>query len=349
MRFTMRKSLFIIALLLSAAVSLAAQDMAVATVRLEKTEPISGRQLEQTIQAIEQQQGRSLTVAEKKEVLDQLIDQVLIIQAAEADRNLIVTDVEVEQAGMRLLSQQLQSMGAIPPGALLTDKVQYRQVVEQQGINFQEYERTVRNQLLAEKFITSSDQAVFQAIGPATEDELNAEYQRRVSEFVVSDSVWFNHIFFNTNDSTPAEIRTKNEKAREVYRRLMNSPATFAELVASESEDDVSKARGGLIGPVMKGDYVAEQLYGADFMSKVFTMGVGDISDVLKSNVGYHIVQITEKKAAQLLPKEDIEVRSYLEQIIYAAKDQQKFDAVTKAAIAELRGLSTINYFGEYR
>ena len=70
----MRKSLFFIALILSVAVSLAAQDMAVATVRLEKTEPISGRQLEQTIQAIEQQQGRSLTAAEKKEVLDQLID-----------------------------------------------------------------------------------------------------------------------------------------------------------------------------------------------------------------------------------------------------------------------------------
>lgn len=349
MRFNMRKSILFITLVFFAVVSLAAQDMAVATVRLEKTEPISNRQLDQTIQAIEQQQGRTLNDTERKEVLDQLIDQVLIIQAAEADRNIIVTDEEVEQASMRLLSQQLQSMGAIPPGAVLTDKIQYRQVVEQQGVSIQEYEKTVRNQLLAEKYITSSDQASFQAIGPATEAELNAEYQRRVSEFVVSDSVWFNQIFFNTSNSTPAEVRAKNEKAREVYRRLMNSPATFAELVASESEDDVSKARGGLIGPVMKGDFVAEQLYGADFMNKVFTIDVGKVSDVLKSNVGYHIVQITEKKAAQLLPKEDTEVRSYLEQIIYAGKYQQKFDEVTRTAIAELRGRSTINYFGDYR
>ncbi len=345
----MKKSLFIFLLFLFAAIFLSAQDMAVATVRLEKTEPVSGRQLEQTIEAIEQQQGRSLSDSEKKEVLNQIIDQVLIIQAAEADRNVSITDKEIEQAGMRLLSQQLQSMGAIPPGAVLTDTQQYRQVIEQQGLSIEEYEKTIRNQLLAEKYITSSDQAAFQSISPASEDELNAEYQRRVSEFVVSDSVWFNHIFFNTNDLSVSDSRVKNDTAREVHRRLMNTSATFAELVGSESEDNVSKARGGLIGPVMKGDAVAEQLYGNDFMAKVFTMNVGDISDVLKSNVGYHIVQITEKKAAQLLPKEDPEVRSYLEQILYAAKYQQKFDEVTQSTLAELRVRATINYFGVYR
>ncbi len=345
----MRKILISIVLVFSAAFTLAAQDMAVATVRLEKTEPVSGQQLEKTIQAIEQQQGRSLSNEDKKAVLNQMIDQVLVIQAAEADKNIQISNEEVEQAGMRLLSQQLQSMGAIPPGAQLTDKQQYKQVVEQQGLSIEEYESTIRNQLLAEKFITSSDPASFQAIGPASADELNTEYQRRVSEFVVSDSVWFNHIFFNVKDLSPADARAKYETAQEVHRRLLNTSVTFAELVASESEDNVSKGRGGLIGPVMKGDTVAEQLYGNDFMTKLFTMNVGDISDVMKSNVGYHILQITEKKAAQLLPKDDPEVRSYLEQILYAAKYQKTFDEVTQKTISGLRDRATINYFGEYR
>lgn len=345
----MRKILISAILVLSAVTMLTAQDMAVATVRLERTEPVSGQQLEKTINAIEQQQGQSLSAEDRKEVLDQLIDQVLVIQAAEADRNVSISDEEIEQAGMRLLSQQLQSVGAIPPGAQLTDKQQYHQVVEQQGISIEEYEKTIRNQLLAEKYITSSDQAAFQAIGPPTAEELNAEYQRRVSEFVVSDSVWFNHIFFNTKDLSPGDARVKGETAQEALRKLMNTSATFSQLVASESEDNVSKARGGLIGPVMKGDAVAEQLYGSVFMSKLFTMNVGDVSDVMKSNVGYHILQITEKKAAQLLPQEDPEVRSYLEQILYAEKYQQTFDEVTQKTIAGLRDRATINYFGEYR
>jgi parvulin-like peptidyl-prolyl isomerase len=339
----------VLLLTFAAAVSLSAQDMAVATVRLEKTEPISGKQLQQTVSALETQQGRTFTTEEKKAVLKQLIDQVLIIQAAEADRAISVTPEEVQQAGMRLLSQQLQSIGAIPPGAVLTDKNQYRQVIEQQGISVADYEKTVRNQILAEKYITSRDQAGFQSIGKATETEINNEYQKRVSEFVVSDSVWFNHIFFETKGLAPADVRAKQTKAADVQKRLMNTGVTFASLVASESEDQASKARGGLIGPLMKGDYVAEQLYGPDFIDSVFKLDVGAVSDVLKSNVGYHIVKISEKRAAQLLPKEDPEVRAYLEQIIYASKYQRKFDEVTRKVIAELEARATINYFGEYR
>jgi parvulin-like peptidyl-prolyl isomerase len=345
----MRKTIAILTIFLGAVTLLGAQNMAVATVRLEKTEPISGAQLNETVALLEQQQGRALTAAEKKEVLDEIINQILIIQAAEADRNVSVTTAEVEQAGMRLLSQQLQQVGAIPPGAILTDKMQYRQVVQQQGMSVEEFENSIRKQLLAEKYITMSRQSEFQSIGSATPAELNTEYQRRVSEFVVSDSVWFNHIFFSTNQSSPAEARAKGTKAQEVYRRLMNTPATFSELVASESEDEASKARGGLIGPVMKGDAVAEQLYGSDFMETLFTMDVGETSEVLKSNVGYHIIQLTEKKAAQLLPKDDPEVRNYLEQIIYARKYQIKFDQVASVLVEELRDRATINYLGEYR
>ena len=326
-----------------------AQDVAVATVRFERTEPVSGRQLDETVQALEQQQGRKLTLEERRAVLDQMIDQILIVQAAEADRSITVSDEEIEQAGMRLVSQQLTVIGAIPPGAVLTDKAQYRQVVEQQGVSLQEFEATVRKQILAEKYITSVDRTGFQSIPPAAESELNAEYQRRVSEFSVSDSVWFNQIFFDTGSTTPAQTREKNVKAKDVLRRLENTSVSFADMAALESEDDDSKARGGLTGPLMRGDGVAEQLYGPEFIDAVFALKVGDLSAVLKSNVGYHIVEITEKKAAQLLPRDDPQVKTYLEQIIYAAKYQKKFDEAASRILKDLRSRSTINYFGDYR
>ncbi|OQX29171.1 MAG: hypothetical protein B0D92_05180 [Spirochaeta sp. LUC14_002_19_P3] len=326
-----------------------AQDMAVATVRFMRTEPISGKQLGGMIENLELQQGRKLTLEEKKTVLDTLIDQMLINQAAEADRNLKVTDEEVEQAGIRVISQQLTSAGALPPGALLTDKVQYKQLIERQGITFKEFEDTVRKQLLTEKYITSRGKEKFQAIKPATEDELSAEYQKRVQEFVVSDSVWFNQVFFTTRSLSPAEAEKKRVKAEEIHRRLVNGSATFADMVASESEDEASKVRGGLIGPLMKGDELAEQLYGEDFVNTVFKLQVDVLSAVLRSKVGYHIVKITEKKAAQLLPKESPEVKNYLQQLVFAQKYQKIFDDVAIALVEDLRGRSTINYFGEYK
>jgi len=345
----MKKS-FLIGVLAFLVVFIAvAQDMAVATVRLERTEPISGRQLDETIQAIEQQQGRALTAAEKKEVLDQLINQVVLLQAAESDKRVIVSDGEVEQAGITLLSQQLTALGYLPPGAVLTDKRQYRQVVEEQGISVEEYEETVRRQLLAEKYINLNNEEAFNSIPVATEERLNSEYQRRLNEFLIKDSVWFNHIFFDTSDSGPEESRAKSEKAKAVYNRLINSSASFEELVISESEDEVSKVRGGMVGPVMVEDEIANQLYGSEFIASVFSLEVGEISKVLKSNVGYHIVRVKEKKPAQLLPKDDSEVRSYLEEVIYASQYQEVFEQVTQATIAELRERATIIYFGDYK
>jgi len=323
--------------------------MAAATVRLERTEPISSKQMQQAFTVLEQQLGRSLSTDEKKEVLDQVIDQMLIVQAAEADKSIIISDDDVRQAAIRLLSQQLQSVGAIPPGAILTDDQQYRQVIEQQGANVEEFEKTVREQLLAEKYILSRDQVAFQNIDTASPEELSAEYQRNIEEFVVRDSVWFKHIFFETKGLAVDESRTKQAKAVEVHRRLMNSSATFTDLVRLESDDEASRTRDGLIGPLMEGDQVSMQLYGSDFIAQVFSLDVGDVSEVLKSNLGYHIVEITKKRSAQLLPEDDPEVKAYLEQVVYASKYQKKFEEVIQRVIKELRERAVINYFGDYQ
>ncbi len=328
---------------------LPAQDMAIATVRYKRTEPVSGKKLDQMIETLEIQQGRKLTMEEKKTILESLIDQMLIHQAAEADRRITVTSEEVEQAGLRLISQQLTSVGALPPGAVLTDRNQYKQIIKQQGLTLEEFESTVQKQLLAEKYVSFHGREEFQNIEPASDEDISAEYQRRVQEFVVSDSVWFNQIFFDTRSLSPAETNQKRRKADEVHRQLLNTSATFIDLVAAESEDEVSRARGGKIGPLMKGDEVARQLYGSEFINSVFKMNVDDVSGVLKSKVGFHIIQITEKKAAQLLPKDSAEVRTYLQQLIFAERYQRKFDEIAEGILEDIRAQSTINYFGEYK
>ncbi len=331
------------------AICLSAQDMAVATVRYKRTEPVSGRQLQEMIDTLETQQGRELTLEERKQLLENLIDQVLINQVAEMDRSIKISDADVEQAGLRLISQQLISIGALPPGAVLTDKTQYRQIIKRQGVTIKEFEDIIRKQLLAETYITRQGSTEFQSIKPATDEEISSEYQKRIQEFVVSDSVWFNHIFFDTTSASTDVAAQKRAKAEEVLKRLKNTSATFIDLVMSESEDDASKTRGGLVGPIMKGDEVAEQLYGKEYITAVFKLKVDEISNVLRSKIGYHIIQITEKKAAQLLPKDSPEVRTYLEQLLFARKYQQKFDEVAGKIIDDLRSQSTINYFGEYK
>lgn len=345
----MKKILVIVPITFLLAASLWAQDMAVATVRLHKTEPIFKSQLNETIAALEQGQGRSLTEEEKKQILDQMIDQKLVVQAAEADHSISLGEEEIFQAATQIISQQLQSVGAIPQGAVLTDRMQMRQVIEQQGGNYDEFMKTVREQLLSEKYITTVRQADFQNIGRPTSSELEAEYQKNIKNFAISNTVWFDQIFFKTYQCTPEEARAKGVQAREVYRQLMNTSATFEDLVAEYSEDEVSKARGGRVGPVMKGDATVDQLYGSEFMGRIFAMEINEISDVMQSNVGYHIIRMKEKRAAQLLPMDDPEVKSFLEQVIFAEKYQIKFAQVTKEIVESLRDQASIVYTGEYR
>jgi len=345
----MRKGIFLAFSIFCVAVALSAQDMAAATVRLERTEPVSNKQLQQAFTVLEQQLGRSLSSAEKKKVLDEVIDLMLLVQAAEVDKSIVVSSADVRQAAIRIVSQHLQSVGAIPPGAILTDDQQYRQYIEQQGGSVEDFENDIREQLLAEKFILSRDQEAFQNIPAASPAELSAEYKRNYKAYVVGNEVWFKHIFFETKGLATEASRAKQVKANEVHRRLMNSSATFTDLVRLESDDEISKTRDGLIGPLMEGDQVGTQLYGADFIAKVFSLDVGDVSEVLKSNLGYHIVQITKKRSAQLLPEDDPEVKADLEQRIYVFKYQTKFEEVTQRIIKELRDKAAINYFGDYQ
>ena len=326
-----------------------AQDMAVATVRLEKTKPIFGKQLDKAIALVEMQQGKKLSISEKKKVLEQLVSQVLVVQAADADRSVTVNNDDIRTAAMGFVSQQLQAVGAIPAGAILTDTSQYKQMIEQQGMTVEEYEKNVRNQLLIEKYITSKNQAAFQAIKQPTVREIEAEYQRRISEFVVSDTVWFNQVFFDTSNAGKEKKAEKFKQAREAHRRLVNSSVTFTELIDSESENETSRRQGGIVGPIRKGDKLTEQLYGSRFLDKVFDLRVGEVSSVLESNAGYHIVKITEKKTAQLLSKDDPQVRQYLERLLYAKKYQLTFDRVSEEVIAELKKKATIKYFGDYK
>lgn len=348
----MKKSILLIAVLLFAAVGLYAQNMAAAVVRHKKTEPIAANDVMANIQGLEIQNGRPLTAEERKYVLETMIDSVLLIQEAESDRSLAVTQAEVDQAAMSFLAQQMQMSGDPRAAAVASDKAAYYQIFEevapQMGMTREEFEAQVRNQIMVEKLIAAREADTLEAIGPATQQELTTLYQAEIQSFAVGDSVYFNHIFFTTQNMTADQARAKEDKAREVYNRLMNTPATFPELVATESEDEQSKINGGQTGPLVKGNPYAMQVFGQEFIDTVFAMNIGDISEPLQSAGGYHIVQLTRKEAARLLPMDDPEVRRYLEQVIYANKFQQAFEQGRVNVAESIRETATINYIGEY-
>ncbi len=344
----MRKILILVLLLSLATTGLFAQNVAAATVRLLKTEPISSSELIANIAEAERQYGQAMLQEQKKQILEEMINTMLLVQEAEGDKTIVVTGDEVSQNSMRLLSQQLQMAGGLAPGAIITDRATYLQIASQTNLNINDFEAMVRKQTLAEKLIMTRGADKFNSIGSATDSELSEIYQEHVQEFVMSDSVWFNHIFFDIQGLSPELVRSKADKAKDVYRTLMNTSVTFGELVVQESEDETSKGTGGLTGPIMKGEPISQQVFGQEFLNTVFSLDVGDVSEPLLSGRGYHIVEITRKEPARLLTQDEPEVRQYLDSLAKADKYQMTFEEVRDDLLVDLRDRATVRYIGEY-
>lgn len=92
---------------------------------------------------------------------------------------------------------------------------------------------------------------------------------------------------------------SENEKkralktAQDIREELVNGTSTFADIARAVSEDPESAARGGDIGYVLRG------VSPPDFEKVVFSIPVGDISQPILTEIGYNIVRVQEKRAAE--------------------------------------------------
>ena len=137
------------------------------------------------------------------------------------------------------------------------------------------------------------------------EDTLRAEYDGRVADFTIEEQVKARQILIrvppNSDDVARAEAR---DRARGALERAQ-AGEDFAAL-AEELSDDPSATAGGDLGWVTRG----RQVEGFD--EPVFALEPGELSDLVETSFGFHVVSVEEKRAELVQPFE--EVRGQLEQ-----------------------------------
>ena len=122
-----------------------------------------------------------------------------------------------------------------------------------------------------------------------TDKMIDDEYKKMVAELKGQEEVKTSHILVDTE-----------EKAKEIKKKL-NKGSSFADLVKEFSKDEGSKANGGEIGYVTKGQLVPE------YEEKAFAMKKNEISEPVKSQFGWHIIKMLDKRAVQVPTKEQAE------------------------------------------
>lgn len=128
-----------------------------------------------------------------------------------------------------------------------------------------------------------------------SEEDIKKYYDEHLSEFTKPASVKVNHILIKLDP------KAKEKDASEVFARAkeirakLDAGADFAKLAAEYSDDEKTKKKGGDLGFVTKGRM------SADFSKAAFSLKEGEISEPVKTPLGYHIIKAGEKKAEEIL------------------------------------------------
>ncbi|MDO6681163.1 SurA N-terminal domain-containing protein [Oceanobacter sp. 5_MG-2023] len=134
------------------------------------------------------------------------------------------------------------------------------------------------------------DRAALAAAEEVSEDEIKAAYDDYLNELSAKEQRSSRHILVEVSDERSSEEALA--KANELKAEL-DAGADFAELAQTSSDDIASGSSGGDLGYISHGTFVPE------FETALFAMQQGDISEPVKTEFGYHIIQLLDVKASE--------------------------------------------------
>ena len=157
---------------------------------------------------------------------------------------------------------------------------------------------------------------------PATDADVQDFYDKNPDKFKQPESVRASHILILTKKADEAAKKAARAKIDGVLKRV-KAGEDFAAL-AKENSEDGSAAQGGDLGFFPRGQMVPA------FDQAAFALKPGEISDVVTSQFGYHIIKLTEKKAASVVPLEQVKPRVL--EFLTNQKKQQRVDGFINEA-----------------
>ena len=140
------------------------------------------------------------------------------------------------------------------------------------------------------------------------DEDIQDFYKRNISKYEVKKQFKAHHILFrvapptNTEEKVdPAEVEKKaKDKAEEILKKLKEG-ADFEKMAKEHSDDKVSGNNGGDLGQFSEGIMVPE------FEAAFAKLKVGEISDLVRTNFGFHIIRLDELKEGRVKPLSEVQ------------------------------------------
>lgn len=269
-----------------------------------------------------------------REVIKELISKELLYQAAEEEK-IQVKDSEID-AGVNEIKARFiidETTGQQDPKG--ADK-RFNEALKKQGMSFKTYKKKLSKDIavrkLMEQKLQTSIKPVEEADAKALYEDVEAVMKNKTKKIkalekenptrlkeaqaiaaklkqLTAEQVRIGHIYLAvTKDMKPEEVKKKEELAKQIKKEI-DDGMDFSAAVKKYTEDKNALASGGDM-ILIKG--VAPKAID----EKAFSLAVGKVSDPIKSEVGFHIIKIKEKRAERSVSYDDIakDLAQYLAQ-----------------------------------
>ena len=259
------------------------------------------------IDTLKVQYGEDVTTTEEgKKVITQLKVDILngLVEMK-------IMDLKIKESGMdtetdeitKAITERIDSVKSA-----YDDDAEYEEALTSAGFTAESYKEFVTEDIIRSAYYEEMTKDVV-----VSDEEISANYEENKATYVTKAGAKIYHIYFGTDDAAKL-------KAEEALSKIKVAGEDFAE-VAKTYGQDASAAEGGLLGYYA---YDTTELY-ADFMAPVKALKEGEISDVVQSTAGYHIIKVTDVKVEDVQqPLED--VKETISATLLQTKKEDKYN-----------------------
>ncbi len=253
------------------------------------------------------------------QILNSMIDEKLVYAQAELD-SIVITDAEISQRidyQIKVLQQQYGSIANIE---------------EMYGMSIEKIKRELREDVRKNLMVQRLREKNFAPIEASRREVEEFFYTYKDSLGMIPEKLHIYHIF--RNPKTTDRLKKQYLDFAQAVLDSIRQGASFEDMATKYSEDPGSKAYGGDLGFVKKGVFYPQ------FEAAAFALEVGEISNIIETPVGYHIIELLEKRG------ESIHTRH----ILFKFKADEGADLETITFLTEIRDsvVKEINTFQYY-
>jgi len=219
-----------------------------------------------------------------KQAVEQLISAELLYQAA--------AKLEFKDLDKQIDAKVAQGK------ARFKDEQEFKKAIKDLEMDEKDLREYTRRDLLISRFVETT----FVSKAAVSEAEIRAFYDKNPDKFKRDETVKASHILIGADSKASADDRKKAREKAEKLKKELTGGADFAALAKANSTDSSSQ-QGGDLGFFGKGQMVPP------FEKAAFALKPGEISDVVETQFGYHIIKLTEKKPAETTDFKDVKVK----------------------------------------